>query len=185
VKTPLRNDSSLMPPTPPCHARHRRSLAVARTVLATAALLASSLVPAQTQAPIPAPGMPAYGLPYGNYFAALKAKLKLSAEQDAQYAVALKATNKANDTLRKVRDEAAKALRAELAKPEPDFGKVLAQGAENERAVAPDRNAAVAEWVKFTQTLSAEQKRLVASQLLDRVTRAEALREKFRKQHGG
>jgi hypothetical protein len=117
-----------MPPTPPCHARHRRSLAVARTVLATAALLASSLVPAQTQAPIPAPGMPAYGLPYGNYFAALKAKLKLSAEQDAQYAVALKATNKANDTLRKVRDEAAKALRAELAKPEPDFGKVLAQG---------------------------------------------------------
>ena len=56
---------------------------------------------------------------------------------------------------------------------------------ENERAVAPDRNAAVAEWVKFTQTLSAEQKRLVASQLLDRVTRAEALREKFRKQHGG
>lgn len=166
---------------------------VARAALVAMALCAvgevaaqtQAPIPAQTLAPIPAPGMPAYGLPYGNYFAALKAKLKLSAEQDAQYAVALKATNKANDTLRKVRDEAAKALRAELAKPEPDFGKVLAQGAENERAVAPDRNAAVAEWVKFTQTLTAEQKRLVAGQLLDRVTRAEALREKFRKQHGG
>ncbi|MBL8308830.1 MAG: periplasmic heavy metal sensor [Burkholderiales bacterium] len=147
--------------------------------------LLCNVVAAQTHAPIPAPGMPAYGMPYGNYFAALKAKLKLSTEQEAQYAIALKATNKANDTLRKVRDESAKTLRAELSKPEPDFAKVLAQGAENERAVAPDRNAAIAEWVKFTQTLSAEQKRMVASQLLDRVTRAEALREKFRKQHGG
>ena len=70
------------------------------------------------------PGMPPIGLPYGNYFAAMKARLNMTPAQDAQYTVALTATVKANDA-RKARTVAAEAVKAELAKAEPNFERLL------------------------------------------------------------
>ena len=43
------------------------------------------------------PGLPDIGLPFGNYFAVMKAKLNLTAEQDAQYSVASRATHRTAD----------------------------------------------------------------------------------------
>ena len=147
-----------------------------------APLLAALVAPATAQVP---PGMPPIGLPYGNYFAAMKARLNMTPAQDAQYTVALKATVKANDAARKARTAAAEAAKAELAKAEPNFERLLNMREEFAELSANERKAAVSEWVRFTQMLNAEQKALVKSQLLDRVSRAENLREKFRQRHGG
>lgn len=147
-----------------------------------ALLLAALVAPATAQVP---PGMPPIGLPYGNYFAAMKARLNMTPAQDAQYTVALKATVKANDAARKARTAAAEAAKAELAKAEPNFERLLNMREEFAELSANERKAAVSEWVRFTQMLNAEQKALVKSQLLDRVSRAENLREKFRQRHGG
>ena len=68
-----------------------------------------------------APGMPDLGLPFGNHFAAMKAKLNLNAAQDAQYVVAMQSTIKANESARKARVAAAATAKAELAKMDPDF----------------------------------------------------------------
>ena len=147
-----------------------------------APLLAALVAPATAQVP---PGMPPIGLPYGNYFAAMKARLNMTPAQDAQYTVALTATVKANDAARKARTAAAEAAKAELAKAEPNFERLLNMREEFAELSANERKAAVSEWVRFTQMLNAEQKALVKSQLLDRVSRAENLREKFRQRHGG
>ena len=58
----------------------------------------SASLPSLTQAA--PPGMPEIGLPFGNHFAAMKAKLNLNATQNAQYSVASQATIKAFDAAR-------------------------------------------------------------------------------------
>lgn len=131
------------------------------------------------------PGMPELGLPFGNHFAVMKEKLKLNAAQDAQYVLALQATLKGNEATRRARVAAAATAKAELAKADPDFSRLLNLREETQAASSAERKTAIAEWVKFTQTLSTEQKGLIRSQLLDRVTRADDMREKFRQRHGG
>ena len=131
------------------------------------------------------PGMPELGLPFGNHFAAMKAKLNLNATQDAQYTVAMQSTIKANEATRKARTAAAATAKAELAKSDPDFARLLNLRDETQGATAVERKVAIAEWVKFTQILTTEQKGMIKSQLLDRVSRADDMREKFRQRHGG
>ena len=75
--------------------------------------------------------------------------------------------------------------KAELARPEPNFERLLNMREEFSELSANERKVAISEWVRFTQMLTAEQKALVKGQLLDRVSRAENLREKFRQRHGG
>lgn len=133
----------------------------------------------------PPPGMPDIGLPFGNYFAVMKAKLNLTAEQNAQYTVASRATQVAMEAARKARTASAVAAKAELLKADPDFAKLLMLREDTVNATSAERKVANAEWIKFTQLLSTEQKALIKSQLLDRVSRAENMREKFRQRHGG
>ena len=148
------------------------------------ALLAPFIVGAGLAHAAP-PGMPDLGLPFGNHFAAMKAKLNLNATQDAQYVVAMQITIKANESARKARVAAAATAKAELAKMDPDFARLLNLRDETQAATASERQAAIAEWVKFTQLLTTEQKGMIRSQLLDRVSRADEMREKFRQRHGG
>ena len=143
----------------------------------------SAVLPALAHAA--APGLPDIGMPFGNHFAAMKAKLNLNPTQDAQYSVASLATLKALEAARKARTAAAATAKAELAKADPDFGRILTLREETQAATASERKTAISEWVKFTQLLSTEQKALIKGQLLDRVSRADAMREKFRQRHGG
>ena len=131
------------------------------------------------------PGLPELGLPFGNHFAAMKATLKLNATQDAQYNVAMQSTIKANESMRKARTMATAAAKAELAKADPDFALVLNLRDDTQTTTASERKVAIAEWVKFTQILSGEQKGMIKGQLLNRVSRADDMREKFRQRHGG
>ena len=143
----------------------------------------SVALPSVTQAA--PPGMPEVGMPFGNHFAAMKAKLNLNPTQDAQYSVASMATLKALESARKARTASAATAKAELAKVDPDFARLLSLRDETQAATATERKTAISEWVKFTQLLSTEQKALIKGQLLDRVSRADEMREKFRQRHGG
>ena len=131
------------------------------------------------------PGMPELGLPFGNHFAAMKAKLNLNTTQNAQYTAAMQSTIKANEAMRKARTAAAATAKAELAKADPDFARLLNLRDETQGATAGESKAAIAEWIKFTQMLTTEQKGMIRSQLLDRLSRADDMREKFRQRHGG
>ena len=155
-----------------------------KPVAQVVAFLAPFIVGA-TLAQAAPPGMPELGLPFGNHFAAMKAKLNLNATQDAQYTVAMQSTIKANEATRKARTAAAATAKAELAKSDPDFARLLNLRDETQGATAVERKVAIAEWVKFTQILTTEQKGMIKSQLLDRVSRADDMREKFRQRHGG
>jgi len=155
-----------------------------KTVARIVAMLSPFILGA-TAAHAAPPGMPEVGMPFGNHFAAMKAKLNLNPTQDAQYAVASQATIKAMEAARRARSAAAAAAKAELAKADPDFGKLLSLRDETLASTANERKIAISEWVKFTQLLTTEQKAMVKSQLMDRVSRAEAMREKFRQRHGG
>lgn len=155
-----------------------------KTVARIVALLSPFILGASLTNAAP-PGMPEIGMPFGNHFAAMKAKLNLNPTQDAQYTVASQATQKAMQAARKARSAAADAAKAELAKPDPDFARLLNLREETQAAFASERKLAISEWVKFTQLLTAEQKAMVKSQLLDRVSRAGEMREKFRQRHGG
>lgn len=160
---------------------HKSSLKPVARIVALLALLIVGATLAQASPP----GMPELGLPFGNHFAAMKAKLNLNATQDAQYTVAMQSTIKANDSVRKARTAAAATAKAELAKADPDFARLLNLRDETQGATVAERKVAIAEWVKFTQILTTEQKGMLKSQLLDRVSRADDMREKFRQRHGG
>lgn len=155
-----------------------------RTVACIAALL-SPFIFGVTLSAAATPGMPEFGMPFGNHFAAMKAKLNLNPAQDAQYTVASQATLKAFVAARKARTAAADAAKAELTKADPDFARLLNLGDETQAGYAAERKIAISEWIKFTQLLTTEQKALVKGQLLDRVSRAGEMREKFRQRHGG
>ncbi len=155
-----------------------------KTVARIVALLSPFILGASLTNAAP-PGMPEIGMPFGNHFAAMKAKLNLNPTQDAQYTVASQATQKAMQAARKARSAAADAAKAELAKPDPDFARLLNLREETQAAFASERKLAISEWVKFTQLLTTEQKAMVKGQLLDRVSRAGEMREKFRQRHGG
>ena len=155
-----------------------------KPVARIAALLAPFIIGASLTHAAP-PGMPELGLPFGNHFAAMKAKLNLNATQDAQYVIAMQLTIKANESARKARVAAATTAKEELAKVDPDFARLLNLRDETQAATAVERKAAISEWVKFTQILTTEQKAMIKSQLLDRVSRADDMREKFRQRHGG
>jgi hypothetical protein len=157
---------------------------ILKSVTRIVALLAPLILGA-TLAHATTPGMPELGLPFGNHFAAMKAKLNLNATQDAQYVVAMQLTIKANELTRKARVAAAATAKTELAKTDPDFARLFNLCEETQATFALERKAAVAEWVKFTQILTTEQKGMIKGQLLDRVSRADDMREKFRKRHGG
>ena len=150
--------------------------------LAGSLAVAAVLAPGAYAAP---PGMPEVGMPFGNHFAAMKARLNLNPTQDAQYTVASQATVKAIDAMRRARAASGEAAKVELNKPDPDFGRLLALREEAASAASGERRTANAEWVKFAQLLTTEQKTLVKSQLLDRINRADSLRDKFRQRHGG
>ncbi len=156
---------------------------VGRIVAMLVPFILSASLPTLTQAA--APGLPEIGMPFGNHFAAMKAKLNLNPAQDAQYSVASQATIKAIEAARNARSASAAIAKAELAKADPDFGRILMLREEAQAATASERRTAISEWVKFTQLLSTEQKALIKGQLLDRVSRADKLREKFRQRHGG
>jgi LTXXQ motif family protein len=122
---------------------------------------------------------------FGRRLEAIKAQLNLNATQEAQFNVAKAASVKAMEAGKAARMNAAKTVKSELAKADPDLALLLTTREAVREAAQAERKAATAEWAKFLSTLNAEQKAVVKSQLLDRMHRAEAMREKFSQQKLG
>ncbi|TAG06221.1 MAG: hypothetical protein EAZ43_01685 [Betaproteobacteria bacterium] len=119
------------------------------------------------------------GAHFAKRLEAIKSQLNLNATQEAQFGVAKTATEAAMNAGKTARVNAAANAKAELAKADPDLGALLVARESAQDAAQAQRKAATAEWAKFLSLLSVEQKAVVKSQLLDRMQRAEAMREKM------
>ena len=124
------------------------------------------------------------GEPVAQAIAHVKDKLALNAEQlkmfDAAVAQAQAARAAARTEMQRVRD----AMRAELAKPEPDLAGVAAIGDEVRGKVQAERLKVRASWLNLYGTFTAAQKLVVRDFLLARAARHEAFRDKMRERFG-
>jgi hypothetical protein len=127
-----------------------------------------------------------HGKPHlGQRLEAVKAQLNLNATQDAQFAVAKAASDKAMATGKTAHMNVRAATKLEMGKADPDLGKLITLREASHEAAAAERKAATAEWAKFLNSLNPEQKTVVKSLLVDRMHRAAAMRDKFTNQTKG
>jgi Spy/CpxP family protein refolding chaperone len=157
----------------------RFSTTLSRTAMVATLALASAFAAAQ-----PAPGAERGGKMHAMHahkggeahFAKrlemMKEKLNLNPTQEAQFNTARDATKAAIEAGRAARVSARTNAQAELAKADPDLGGLLLQRESVKEASAPQRKAALSEWAKFLNLLNTEQKSIVKSQLMNRMSRA-------------
>ena len=115
----------------------------------------------------------------------VKDRLALDTSQQGMFDAAVAATRAARDTGRGEMERMREALRAELAKPEPDLGALatLADAAQaNGHAV---RRSVRDQWLKLYATFSPAQKAVVRDVLAQRLERHERFRERMRERFGG
>jgi Spy/CpxP family protein refolding chaperone len=115
----------------------------------------------------------------GQRLEAVKAQLNLNATQESQFVTAKAATDKAMTAGKTAHVTMRASAKAEMAKADPDLGKLLTMRESAREAAAAERKAATAEWAKFLNLLNPEQKAVVKSLLVDRMHRAAGMREKF------
>jgi Spy/CpxP family protein refolding chaperone len=158
----------------------RFSATLSRTALVATLALASAFAAAQPMTGAERGGkmhaFKAGGEPDAARFAMrlemMKTKLNLNATQEAQFNTAREATKAAVEAGRAARVNARGSAQAELAKADPDLGALLIQRELVKEANAGQRKVAVNEWAKFLSLLNTEQKAIVKSQLLNRMSRA-------------
>jgi Spy/CpxP family protein refolding chaperone len=114
----------------------------------------------------------------GQRLEAVKTQLNLNPTQEAQFVTAKAATDKAMTAGKAAHMNVRATAKAEMGKADPDLGKLLTMRESAQEAAAAERKAATAEWAKFLNLLNPEQKAVVKSLLVDRMHRAEVLREK-------
>jgi Spy/CpxP family protein refolding chaperone len=114
----------------------------------------------------------------GQRLEAVKTQLNLNPTQEAQFVTAKAATDKAMTAGKTAHMNVRATAKAEMGKADPDLGKLLTMRESAQEAAAAERKAATAEWAKFLNLLNPEQKAVVKSLLVDRMHRAEAMREK-------
>jgi hypothetical protein len=124
-------------------------------------------------------GKGAHDAHIGKRLEAIKAQLNLNGAQDAQFATAKAASEKAIAAGKAARIQMAQTGKTELSKADPDLANLLLSREAAQDAAHAERRAATVEWAKFLSLLNAEQKQVVKSQLIDRMQRAQAMRENF------
>jgi hypothetical protein len=77
------------------------------------------------------------------------------------------------------------AMKAELAKPEPDLAAVAAIGDGVRAKVEAERLKVRGAWLNLYGTFTTAQKQVVRDFLVERMARHEAFREKMRERFGG
>jgi len=124
------------------------------------------------------------GAPIEQAIAQVRDKLSLDTSQQAMFDNALAQTKAAREAGRSEMIRVHDAMKAELAKPEPDLA-ALAAIADDARAKGQAQRAQVrGEWLKLYATFSAAQKQVVRDYLLARIARGEAHRERMKERWG-
>ena len=158
-----------------------------QAALASALFVAVAGVAAAQPGPGPGchgPGGPR-GEPVAQAIAHVKDKLALNAEQQKMFDAAVTQARTAREAARtemlRVRD----AMKAELAKPEPDLAAVAAIGDGVRAKVEAERLKVRGAWLNLYGTFTAAQKQVVRDFLVARMARQEAFRDKMRERFGG
>jgi hypothetical protein len=126
-----------------------------------------------------------HGAQIEQVIARVKDRLALDTSQQVMFDAAVAATRAARDTGRGEMHRMRDAVRAELAKPEPDLAALatLADAAQaNGQAV---RRSVRDQWLKLYATFSPAQKAVVRDVLVQRAERHERFRERMRERFGG
>ena len=125
-----------------------------------------------------------HGAQIGQVIAQAKDQLALDTSQQLQWDNAVASTNAARQSGRTARESVHAAMRAELAKPEPDLAALAAtaDGAQdNGRAL---RRQVRGEWLKLYATFSPAQKLVVRDQLVKRMERMERFGARMKEHFG-
>lgn len=184
--------------------RYRRALAaLAAGILAVGVGTASAQPPGSPPGYGPMGGPPGHGPkggPYGHgpmggphgqgigldqTLQDLKGKLFLDATQQAAWDAAAAQSNTARETGRGLREKVGNAMRAELAKPEPDFAAVATVADDAEAQGRALRRQVRDQWLKLYATFTPAQKAVVRYAFQQRVDAREGFRERMRQRFGG
>ena len=115
--------------------------------------------------------------------AALKGQLNLNTSQQAMWDNAVAASKAARQDARANLQKVQDALKAELAKPEPDLAAVSAVADSVRDSNASAHKQVRAAWLNVYGTFTPDQKAVVKTAFQQRLTRMEQFREKMRERH--
>lgn len=129
------------------------------------------------------------GFEIEHVLAQVKAQLNLNTQQQSMWDAAVAHGKAARQNARATMESVHGALKAELAKPEPDFAVVAATADAAQANAQAARKQVRDEWLSLYATFSPAQKAVVRDVVKARVDRMEAFREKmkerFQQRQGG
>ena len=115
--------------------------------------------------------------------AALKDQLNLNTSQQVMWDNAVAASKSAREAARTNMQSVREALKAELAKPEPDLAAV-ARAADTARNTGQAAHQQARDaWLSLYATFTPDQKTIVKNALQQRLSRMEQFRERMRERH--
>jgi Spy/CpxP family protein refolding chaperone len=153
--------------------RNFRNLLLAALLAAASPLLAPA---AQAQ------GMPM--MPFGHHAERLAEKLKLTPEQRTQWDAMVQKTMAHFEAMHKAHHEMHEAMKAELAKPEPDLAALAAKAdAAREKGMAAHKELRDG-WLKLYATMSLEQKGVVKKEILRHMAKMHHMHSRMHGMHG-
>lgn len=131
------------------------------------------------------PGMQGHRGGIERAIAQVKDKLALDTSQQVLWDNAVAATKAARQAGRAEREKLHAAMKAELAKPEPDLAAVAASADAAQATGQGLRRQVQGEWLKLYATFTPAQKLVVRDQLVKRIERFERFRERMAERFGG
>ncbi len=161
---------------------------------ATAAALALTCGTAAFAHPMGGPGGPmGHGPGGGGFFGdqmavmleEVKSRLALDTSQQLIFDSAIAQTSAARESGRALHQKVKEAMRAELAKAEPDLAALAALADDTQSQGQTLRRQVRDQWLKLYATFNTQQKAIVRELLQQKMDRAEQFRHKMRERFGG
>jgi Spy/CpxP family protein refolding chaperone len=182
---PCQGGAAYFPPAQGIDMTISRFCRRARPAALASALLFAFGGAAFAHGPGPGFGGPRGGASIEHAIAHVKDRLGLDSSQQVMFDAALAATKAARQQGRAEIESLRNALRAELAKPEPDLAALAARSDAAQANGQALRRQVRDEWLKLYSTFSPQQKTAVRDLLARRLERHERFRERMRERFGG
>lgn len=151
-------------------------------IAVVAALLAVAGAAAHGQGPHGHHGR--HGAQVEQVIAQVKDRLALDSSQQVIWDSAVASTKAARQAGRVEHERVHAAVKAELAKPEPDLAAVVALADQAQASGQARRQQVRGEWLKLYATFSPSQKQVVRDELAKRMERFERFRAKMKERFG-
>lgn len=176
-----------------CKTMHFRSFGMRHAMMVTATAVALACSGAAIGQPMGGPGGPMghgpgghgfFGEHFGLMLEGVKSRLALDAPQQQLWDRAVAQSKSARETGRALHQKVRDAMRAELAKPEPDLV-ALATIADDAHAQGQALRRQVREqWLNLYASLNTQQKAVVRELMQQRMDRGDRFRQRMRERFG-